>query len=279
MLASLGDYLHVWQLPLFAVFFFGWLVVGGYLIQNRFAKATDNRRYKFGRGVLVSFLAGSGGAMAGGALGMVGNTIFEADKHPISLAAVILMLVGFVFFSLLIIFAMHHLSFKQTASAAAPAVGFIILLAALVGGISYFPAHASRQDQLQRARMINKTIQQMKTIHNALLQHGGGNPPESLQVLVEKELIEKEDIQSPPRPDGPGFFYYPPEKITYSGNDDELELIVVDYAGNQPGGERVVLYSHGMIQSLGPGQFDAIVSRPENRQFREALQRAESNGQ
>lgn len=274
MLAAIGDYLAIWQLPLMAILLFGWLLGGGYLFQRTLSKATQNKRFSFAKGVQVSLLAGLAGVITAGLLYLVGSVLIHGGtpELPISIPGVILALLGLLGMSLLVVWAMFPLELPQIARACVLPVGAIFALFVVILVGAGIPTYYTRQSNIQRIELQHTTIERFQKIYNALLKKGREQPPETLQRLVELQLIEPEDIQSPASTKG--FFYHPPEVIN-TQNQEERKVILCDFRSTFPGKGRTVLYENGLIEFLPEPSFQNLMLDPVNEDFDAALRKAE----
>lgn len=277
MLANVSDYLAVWQLPVMAIVLFGWLVGGGYLFQLTLSKATENRRFKFAKGVQVSLLAGMAGGLSAFIMYLVGNNLIHSGGGgiPISIPGVILAVIALLGMSVLTVWAMFPLSLSQTARAAILPIGGVFLLIVLAGVGVGIPTYYTRQANIQQAQNINATIEQFDRIYRAMIRKGRDQPPASLKELVDLEYIEPETLISPTNPQGPGFFYHQPEVIEPPSADSQ-KVLMCDYRQNFSGMGRTVLYHNSVIHFLPETTFQGLMMEPVNREFAKALQQAES---
>jgi hypothetical protein len=277
VLANVSDYLAIWQLPVMAIVLFGWLVGGGYLFQRTLSKATDNRRFKFAKGVQVSLLAGLAGVFSAFIMYLVGNNLIlpgEADM-PVSIPGVILAVIALLVMSVLTVWAMFPLSFGQTARACALPIGSVFLLILVAGTGVGIPTYYTREANIRQADNINATIGQVNRIYLAMIRNGRDQPPASLQELVKLEYIEPETLISPANPDGPGFFYHQPDVIEPPSPDSQ-KVLMCDFRDNFNGKGRTVLYHNSVIHFLPETSFQSLMMDPVNREFAKALQKAES---
>ena len=278
MLAAAGEYFQPWQLPLFAVFLFAWLVGGGYLVQVIIGPRTEQRKYTLGRGILVSFLSGAGGGFAALALYKIGSAIFPIEPDPLKLPicwpGFIAGIIGFLVVAFLIVFAMHKMPLGKTISASIIPIGAPLLLGAVLAGVSIHFSAKIVQAERRHMMRVNETIMVLSKLYKALEDTTlrTGRPPATLEELVEKSPLEDEDIQSPVNPKGRGFFFNGGRTTT---DRDSRRILLCDYVENFPGKGRAVLYEGGSIEFLPTDSFQTRLNQTENRAFAKALQEAE----
>jgi hypothetical protein len=275
MLAAAADYFQVWQLPVILVLIVGWLVGGGYLFLLGLRNVTESKRVKFGRGILLSFLSGLIGAMAGVALLWLGQVLLPpTGKFPISKWGVGMASLGYLFMGYFIVFAMNKLSAKETLRLSAPP-----LLATLIGGgiilgtCAWF-AHKSVIIDRRYEGYKGETMIRLDRIYRTIERRGPSKPPENLQVLVEEKLVQEDAIKSPAKPKGPGFFYVP-SPLDLRRTEENKKILACDYRANFGDRGRTVLFTDGSLRFYQPSGFARLLRDPDNQAFAEALKQAE----
>lgn len=261
------------------IFMAGWIFLGGYLFQKSLLKYSGERRVDYGTGVLTSFLSGLVGAMLVMAALWAGLKLGEGT--PSRLAYLIIGatagLISFAVVGYLVVFAMFRKLSAQTVFFVSlrPLV-MVIVLGGAVAASCGVPAYFQKQKENVINRHANETYQKLSRIHNVLLRNFATDPPKTLDVLVEQKLLPEDDIVSPAKPAGKGFFYYPPVKVSYQPRDNMDELLVCDYSENFDGEYYVVVYTYGRAARLGEHAFKAVLARPVNKKFAEAFRKADS---
>jgi hypothetical protein len=276
MLAAVGEYFQIWQVPIILLLVFGWIFGGGYLFQVMLVRKTGNRRIKLGHGILVSLLSGMAGVIASFALISLGRALFpiKPGDFPIPVVGIVFSIIGFLVVAYLVVFAMHQLSATRTIAVCLPSIAGIFLLAAILLPITgYFTYQKVRDTRRQKAK-IEATSEHFQMIYKALMQHGPSKPPVSLTDLVQEKLLPKGALISPANPSGRGFFYYPSRLAIQ--RDEDKKLLACDYRENFGGQGRTVLYTDGDKQFLEPSAFQAALGDSWNADFAKALQEAES---
>ncbi len=269
----MDNYFHMWQLPLILIFFFGWLVGGGYLFQRKLVDTTGDKKIKISKGVLISFLTGLVGVIAAAIAYKIGDSLIETEDGP-SILGVILMVPTYLGMSYLVVYAMFKMTGRETLSVCVTPLLATILLAGGVGAACGIPAYYIQQDRLAQANHINKTMDNFRAILQTLRTRPN-DLPASLDELVDQERVAPGVPKSPAKPNrAKGFFYYKPQRL---GIDEgkELTLLMCDFKDTHESGHRVVMYLTGRCEPLGESAFREMLRKPENMAFAAALRNAE----
>lgn len=279
MLASAMEYIRPeWEGVILVISFFVWLLGGGYLFQKILGKKTGDRRYSFGRGVMVSLLSGAAGGLAVLMLYYIGNAIAPPEpgpeKIPISWLGLILAAIGYFPVAYIVVFSMHKLSAKKTLAGSFLAIALPVLFAGVALGISFPFSAKSLQDKRKLWTLQAITMNRMSNIHKTLERNilQTGKVPLSLQELVSQGVLEPEDITSPANPKGRGFFFKSSQPVT---DQASREFMICDYKENFGDKGRTVLYRGGYVEFLTEASFQARLRQPENQDFAKALEAAE----
>ena len=279
MLASAIEYIRPeWEGVILIISFFVWVLGGGYLFQKTLSKATNNRKYSFGRGVLVSFLSGAAGGISSILLYYIGLSISPPEPNPeaipISWLGLILAVIGYFPVTYLVVLSMYKLSAKQTLTASVLPILLPVLFAGVALGISFpFSAkslQAKRKLWTLQAMTMNKLSYIHKTMDRNILQTG--KIPLSLQELVSQGVLEPDSVVSPANPKGRGFFYNGGKPISDLAS---REIFICDYKDNFGDKGRTVLYRGGYVEFLTETSFQARLRQSENKDFAKALDAAE----
>ncbi|NBB95003.1 MAG: hypothetical protein GVY16_04605 [Planctomycetes bacterium] len=283
ILAAMNDYLRLWQLPLFGVFLFGWLVGGGYLFHHTLSMRVKTRKgVPFGRGVLISLLSGMAGALAGAVLYKVGAVTMPPAPPapgeppvPISILGVILGIIGYAVVAWLVVFAMMKLSAGQVLSASLRPIGATIGLAIAIGLGCAIPA--ARQVKRERAQfeLMRQNMEHMKALYRWIYRRAEGEPVATLAQLKTYPGFDETLLKNPARPDMDIGYFYHPSPSTRLQPDPTPGLLMTDYANTYAGmDERIVLYNNGEIKQLNDAAFQIELNDPVNAEFAEAYKAA-----
>ena len=268
----------VWMVPPIMVFIAGWIFLGGYLFQKSLLKHSGQRRVNYGTGVLTAFLSGLVGAMPAMIALWAGLMLGASTSHRLvflilgaAAGAITFTVVGY-----LVVLTM----FKKLSAKAAFSVSLmpLVVIIALGGAVAVgcgVPAYFQKQKENRMNEHANETYRKLSKIHDILFRKFATNPPKTLGVLVEQKLLSKDDITSPAKPDGKGFFYHPPVKILFRPGDNPDEVLVCDFSENFDGESYVVVYTYGKVDRLGQHAFKAVLDRPVNKEFAEAFRKAD----
>ena len=268
----------IWMVPLIGIFIAGWIFLGGYMFQKSLLKHSDQRRVKYGAGVLTSLLCGLVGGLPMMAAVYAGMKLGADTPNRLLFFIIgsIAGLISFIAVGYLVVFTMFKkLSAKTALSASLIPLVVIIALGGAVGLACGIPAFYQNRKDNTTARLAVETILKLSRIHDVLLRKFATDPPKTLDVLVEQQLLSKNDITSPAKPDGKGFFYYPPDRILSRNNDHVDELLACDYSENFDGEDYVVVYTYGMATRLGEHAFKAVLNKPINEKFAKAFRKAD----
>jgi len=275
--SGVSEYLYFWQLPLFAVFTFGWLIGGGYLFQQSLKKNLEVRKLPFSRGVLVSFLSGAAGGLGVAILLKIGLVLFpETPGMGLTVGGIL----GVPVYALLawqVVLNMHtKLSTSQTLSVCVVPVGGTMVLGVVIALVCGIPARIQLQSRLDRVELIRQTQGNLQRIFNLIYDINPNSPPPQLQDLLKppytnsEKKVEPQHLQCPANPSREiGFLYYP-HRLVYPGSPSGT-LLACDYANNQDDGIRVVLYTNGNCSPLKEDIFQSLLRKEENASFAEML--------
>ena len=275
-----AGFFKIWMVPPVMVFVAGWIFLGGYLFQKSLLKYSGERRVKYGTGVLTSFLCGLvGGLPAFAALWISfqkeeGGTI---TRFAFLAGGIVVGVISFAVIGYLVVFTMFKkLSAKTAFSVSLTPLVVIIALGGAVGVSCGIPVVYQKRKETRINKHIYQTLVKLEKIHDVLFRKYVTDPPETLDILIEQEVLTRDDLISPAKPDGKGFFYYPPFKILHQPGENTDELLACDYSENYDGEYYVVIYTYGRAIRLGEHAFNSVLDRPINKEFAEAFRKADS---
>jgi hypothetical protein len=269
----MDNYFHMWQLPLILIFFFGWLVGGGYLFQRKLVDKTGNKKIKISKGVLISFLTGLAGVIAAAIAYKIGDSLSGTEKG-LSILGVILMVPTYLLMSYLVVYAMFKMTGRETLSVCVTPLLATVLLTGGVGAACGIPAYYIQRDRLAQAKLVEKTMDNFRIVFRALMTRPN-DLPASLDELVDQKLVDPEVLKSPAKSNrAKGFFYYKPSRLGVN-EGKEFALLICDFKDTHESGHRVVMYLTGRSEPLGESAFQEMLRKPENMAFAAALRNAE----
>jgi hypothetical protein len=277
LLAATGDYIKWFQLPIFAIFVFGWLVIGGYLFQRQLSTVLQSRRIRFSEGLMLSLLSGSFGAFAGGAAFYAGVKLLGTEHMASALAVGLLLAVAsFVVVAFLFVFVSKNQSFSKTIQISVLPIGATLVIGLLCGAAAFVPAYFMRQHEIEVLQLQIKTQQHMQTIYQALSK-SPLNPPARLEELLAEEMITPEVLQSPANPSRAIGFIYHPAPLQSPTEENPARIILADYKDAYGEPIRMILYNTGETRSVPEAMFQGYLQDPDQAEFAKAVQQAEAN--
>jgi hypothetical protein len=283
ILAAMNDYLRLWQLPLFGVFLFGWLIGGGYLFHHTLSKRVQTRKgVPLGRGVLISLLSGMAGALAGAVLYKVGAVTMPPAPPtpgetpiPVSILGAILALIGYAVVAWLVVFAMMKLPAGEILSASLLPIGATIGLAVAIGLGCALPAAGQVKRERVQYDLMRQNMENMKALYRWIYRRALTEPVDSLEQLKTYPGFDEKLLKNPARPDMKIGYFYHPSPSTRMQSNATPGLLMTDYANTYEGmDERIVLYNSGEIKQLNDAAFRIELNDPVNAEFAEAYEAA-----
>lgn len=272
ILAEASDYMALWQLPLLVVLGGVWIFLGGYLLRRNVRDHVGRRESTLNRCLLISFLAGLGGAFGGGvaivlAWQVATNVGVQTIWVATPTAAVFFCLVSF-----LTVWASFQLPAGGVGKAWLKSFGPPLLVMVIVAIPTLWVAETTRQNELART----KSFHCLKVIYEGIdHRYLAARPPATLAELVESRVIGPQYIQAHKHPSRKaGFFYHPGTRV--AKEEPTKQLMMCDWVDNLNGKDRTVVYVNGTIEVLGDAQFQKILSLAENKVFAIALKDAEA---
>ncbi|MCK5113600.1 MAG: hypothetical protein KAR11_02410 [Phycisphaerae bacterium] len=269
---------QIWMIPPMLILLGGWIFFGGYLFQKSLLKHTDKRRVSYGSGVLTSFLCGSvGGVPAVLALFMGMNLGSGTGRMVSIILSAVAGLICFAVIAYLVVWTMlKKESAKTSFRVALVPIVVIIALGGVIGVGCGIPAYFQAQHRGFLNSQVAPTQMKLVQIYKALLRNFPTDPPQTLDVLIEKKLIPEDGLTSSAKPDGKGFFYHPPNKLlTRLDPEHQDQLLACDFAENFDGEFYCVIYTYGAPAVLGEQAFKVVLDEPINKEFAEAFRKAD----
>ncbi len=266
----ISRYQAIWQLPIMVVAAVVALYVGARLLRRALLKRQDRRKTGMGRCVVAVALALFAGVVGGGIVAVFFNAVGSHAEVDLGPVAMVLGLATLVLLYLLVLWAMFALPFRQIAASGAQALGGVLVVTAVIGGLTAIPTYIYGQRRF-RQRLCRE---QLGVIHRGIEAYRsiyGGQLPPSLEAVGDADAIPVDMLLCPgDRSREPGYFYRPVRTVTEGVTSS---IRVCDRAGNHPGG-RNVLFANGDVVWKEESQFQALLELPENEGFAEILRAA-----
>jgi len=272
LLAEIGDFLSIWQLPVVLVLAVVWIIWGGYLMRRAVRAHVGRREAELNRCLLISLLAGLGGAICALipvliALAWRLPDTFEFSKLWLALpVAAVFFLVNF-----LTVFASFQLPAGSLVKIWLKSFGppLVVAVVALVPTIWF--ANTAHQTKVAN----NKSIGALQFIDNAIrVRYAPARPPASLEELIKQNVVPPTSLRAYRHPSREIGYFYAPATLVRIGEPTQ-KLLACDWADNQSGDARAALYINGYVEVVSPGKFQELLARSENKAFAAALKEAE----
>lgn len=272
------DYLFLWEIPVLLVFAAAWIWGGGYVLRWSLARQNLQKKFTLGRCMGASLLSGAAGAVAGGVIYMMVNTImgsaafknvFGEPEGRLSLPGLILGGISLIVVSYLVAFAMFGLSAKRTLVVWGKPMGALVLLAlVLLLPTALIARHIGGDNRTWRTCQSR-----MQFIHRELERYEQdlGSPPADLKQLLRlRNPIPPNFLTCPLIPENEvGYFYVRPVSILH--REDPKVILLCDLRDSHGGSGRSVLLIDGTVRRHSEEEFQAMLGEPQNAQFAQAL--------
>jgi hypothetical protein len=273
LLAEIGDFLSIWQLPIVLVLAGVWIIWGGYLMRRAVRAHVGRREAELNRCLLIALLAGLGGAIC--SLIPIGIAMAWrlAETLGIQTIWVALPAATVVFFlvNFLTVFASFQLPAGSLGKIWLKSFGPPLVVAVVTLVPTIWVANTAHQTKVAN----NKSIGALQFIDNAIrVRYAPARPPASLEELIKQNVVPPTSFRAYRHPSREiGYFYMPATMQPIS--EPTSRLLACDWADNQSGNLRAVLYVNGVVDMAGAGKFQELLARSENKAFAAALKEAE----
>ena len=273
LLAEIGDFLSIWQLPIVLVLAGVWIIWGGYLMRRAVRAHVGRREAELNRCLLIALLAGLGGAIC--SLIPIGIAMAWrlAETLGIQTIWVALPAATVVFFlvNFLTVFASFQLSAGSLGKIWLKSFGPPLVVAVVTLVPTIWVANTAHQTKVAN----NKSIGALQFIDNAIrVRYAPTRPPASLEEMIKQNVVPPTSFRAYRHPSREiGYFYMPATMQPIS--EPTSRLLACDWADNQSGNLRAVLYVNGVVDMAGAGKFQELLARSENKAFAAALKEAE----
>ena len=178
-------------------------------------------------------------------------------------AAVVFCLVSF-----LTVFASFQLPAGNLAKVWLRSFGPPLLVAVVASVPTIWVANTGHQNMLAN----NRSIANLQVIYQEIAAgYAPARPPASLKELMKQNVVLPRAYRHPSREIG---YFYMPATLVRIGEPTK-RVLACDWADNQSGSVRAVLYVNGVVDIAGPKKFQELLARNENEAFVTALKEAE----
>ena len=267
LLATLKDYLHVWQIPMMAVLLVFWLAVGPMLVRSGLRKLDLPRgRQSLGRAAQINLLANGAGFIGFAVGAFVPLAIGRRLEHRwLYYLAPVTGLIAMAALGWAVHWVMLDRPAGQTTRVAVRSLGVMLLATAVVGAAVAVPALLMRQAGIDMAGCEMNAGRIHAALHRYSLEHPGQQAPD-LRALVDGKYAEPQIIRCPARDDDEiGYLYAPVPSAT--DRDMKAGRVAVRLADRRDNHHqsRLLLYNDGSTQRVKEGELAGILARPENK--------------
>ncbi len=273
LLAEIGDFLSIWQLPIVLVLAVAWIVWGGYLMRRAVRAHVGRREAELNRCLLISFLAGLGGAIC--SLIPVGIAMAWRLAETLGIQTIWLALpaaaVVFFLVNFLTVFASFQLPAGSLGKIWLKSFGPPLVVAVVTLVPTIWVANSAREEKLAN----NRSIGALQFIDNAIrVRYAPARPPASIEELIKQNVVPPTAVRAYRHPSREIGYFYAPATLERIGEPTQ-KLLACDWADNQSGNARAALYVNGYVEVISPGKFQELLARSENKAFAAALKEAE----
>lgn len=276
MLAFIQNYvnprLYPWQIPFLLTFLVGWILGGAFLLRWSLRRLAPQPKLTFRNFILICFLAGLAGFALGGIVVFLVTAIAQQTNADLRITAAMCGAAFAVAGAYLTVYAMLDMPLRRVLKVGTPPLAGIFLLTLAVGMSCILPAIGIRREM----RQMTECIKNMPLLNRAIVRYetNNGRPPASLEELRDdpgmQSLVEPEWLVCPAH--NARLFYFPVRSIPIRTSTQKLRMC--DFKANHPRG-RNWLYANGVTQQGLEKDFQNILQRPENAEFRKALEAVE----
>lgn len=266
LLAAVREYMFWWQAPLFLAFVAGWIFGGGYLLRRVcLNRDYDERKIRHGRAYLIMTLSGSAAGFAGGVvfflLRSIGTALGVQLLHVGTIAAILVSLPA----AYLIFYVMLEFPAGKVLKTSLLPLASVYILGVITVIIAGLPAREIRQTNLKkRACMAH-----VRDITKALMDYEAkfGRPAPSLETLVEKSLLQAEDLRLELTPTSDNSFTY--AIASFRGRPDPKKIILASRKIPDLDG-RAVLFATREASWKDEEDFQKLLRRSINKDIAKA---------
>jgi len=273
---KLRMWLHVWQLPLVALFIAGWILGGAWLLRRAARKSPSAkvRRTTFVRWCQLSFLSGAFGMGGAVVVLCIFIALSKITALPLMRVGAVVAAVLGVLLAWLVFFASLPVTGRQSLALAAKPMGAVVVLAALLGTLAYFPALSHIRENYHYYRTVLNLIDIRRALN--AYHRECGVMPDRLQQLVDARLAEPDVLASGVNPHLPvGYFYVSPGRK--KADPTPIQIVAVSFLSEQHPNCRAVLFVDGDLKWFQAVEGDLFLAKEVNADFAAALRQAEAN--
>jgi len=272
VLAEVGDWLAIWQLPIFLVLGGVWVALGGKLLRRSVHRVATRREAGLARCTVVALLSGLAGIVSASIGFVLGKMASEAAGIGWYWFGVPIGAALFVAVSYLCVFAAFQLHAGQIAGIWIKSFGLPLLIAAIVAVPTFWFPYAANQSQQSKL----DSMKDLAEIYRKVGTYTAGRPAMSLeQMLTDDRPLQASYAVAREHPSRRiGYFYCPSSLLNFQ--EDSPRLLACDWADNQIGAERAVLFANGRVEIVSSEKFQTLLAKADNKEFAEKLAKAEA---
>jgi len=257
-----------------------WIFGGGSLLYVGGRYLAGSPRATYWRSVAVNAVSVLAGSLASGAVIGAALAAFGLELRALLIGSAGALLAGLLA-SWLVIRGALSVSFGKAVLAWLPTVWQLLFQPAVAMTIAapLLIQAADTGDRAKCARNLEK-IGQAYAVHAMLRRAAGGmefEKPLTLGVLADSEYLPAvarcpaAERRGAPAHGKYDYFLFVGRSVRSGGR----QVIACDFAGNHDGQRRNVLLADGTVHCLGEGEFQKLLTLPDNAEFANALRRAE----
>ncbi|MFB3892750.1 MAG: hypothetical protein ACE15C_12085 [Phycisphaerae bacterium] len=285
-----------WQIfPLLALLA-GWVFGGALLIRWSVKRLNRQVKSNYRTCLLVSFLAGSAAAVIAALIVKLFDAIGRASEGGLVETGIVVSILPAFAAGCLVIYAFFDLPKRGIVLAGAAPMAAIMLFSAGIVVACAVPAKSIRIKTWRQVDCV-KNMNYLKQALSMYFRAHERHVPASLEDLRADVLarpsqyaIVGQDIHTllkcPERPDlSIGYFYMPIDPLDFdlrtwsSAESDKTAIRACDYRASHEGRGRAVMFVSFLAGArprwVPEPEFQDLLKRPENRRFKEALEKAE----
>ena len=265
-----------WHAPFGAAALIAWVWGGGYLLRRAVLAHVSRRQAAANRCYVVAFLSTAAGAVAAIVvlfLVMAIGKKLVGQEPVIQVLSPTLAMAAFALLTYVVVYASFELSaaavLRTWLRAYAPPLVLTLAVGLPVALYTYHRRHAriSRQH----------SILQLRFIYAAISRHYLAAPPLNLQRLVDDNVLSMAELRCRTETPREIDFFYLPGPVEPTTKESQ-RLLACDFADNQGGRGRAVLFVNGATRWCPPEEFRRLLELQQNRPFADALSKAEASG-
>jgi len=263
--------LSIWQLPVALLLVGGWIFWGGRVLHKRMAAIASRKESARGRCTRAAVLSGLAGIVCAGIGIAMGKLLGDAIGVRWFYLGIPFAGLAFLGISFLTVFASFQLPAGQLSGIWLKAFGPVLLVTMVAEIPAFWVSYNDNQRQISLRESQEDLYAIYRGLNAPILVR---TPPKTLEALLNVSKFQAGSLKCRRHPDRKiGYFFAPAELIDM--REPTTKLLACDWADNQAGGERAILFINGRVDVADHGEFDSLLQDPSNADFKEALGAAE----